>query len=200
MGKGDQFERDCCRYLSKWWTNGKNDDVIWRNRTRRTTKTPKNILQLGDIVATNTIALPFVETFNVEIKTGYSKTKKGERVKNIPWDILDLIDSTKPRGAKVFNQFWEQTLRDARLSERLPLLIFKRDFHVPVACMRTMHVIELEDWMGKIKHKYDYLIFAPKSTTDSIDFFRMDDFFLWLSPEVTRRYHRAKIDKTGKVL
>lgn len=199
MGKGDQFERDTCRYLSLWWTDGENDDVIWRNRTRRTSKTKDKILQLGDIIATDPIAMPLIRTFNVEIKTGYSKTKTGTKVKNIPWDILDLIDSTKPRGTKVFHTFWEQTLRDSLLSERLPLLIFKRDFHVPVVCMATDNVTMLEDWTGRLRGRFDHLTYTPKRTTESIDFFRMDNFFLWLNPDAVRGFY-GKNYKKGKIL
>src|SRR5262245_2386383 len=28
--KGSKFERDLCRQLSLWWSDGKRDDVFWR--------------------------------------------------------------------------------------------------------------------------------------------------------------------------
>lgn len=185
MGKGDNFERDQCRFLSLWWTQGKRDDVFWRNRTRVTSKTPHAERQLGDLISTHPMSIPMIRMFNVEFKTGYSKTKKGTRVKNIPWDVLDLIDSTKPKGHKIFDEFWEQTITDAKISGRIPLLIFKRDFHVPVVATLHSDVRKLEDYNG-FSELRQILIAKEDCDGDFIRLFRRDDFFNWLNPETIK--------------
>jgi len=189
MGKGDSFERECCRYLSLWWTNGEDDDVLWRNRVRRTSKTPNREQQMGDIISTHPVSIPLIETFNIEIKTGYSKTRAGKKVKNIPWDILDLIDSTKPKGAKVFTDFWAQTISDSSLSSRIPMLIFKRDFHVPCVAMYRKDLRILSDWAGI---KILTCMRISLSWDNQIDIMRRDDFFQVLTPDSIKAFHNEK--------
>jgi len=185
MGKGDDFERECCRYLSLWWSEGEDDDLIWRNRIRRTSKTPKREQQLGDLISTHPTTIPLLETFNIEIKTGYSKTRKGTKVKNIPWDILDIIDSTKVKGAKVFLDFWDQTLADAEKSNRIPVLIFKRDYHVPCVAMLRKDVRGITDFSGP-----SLLTCTKVTLSNNIDIFRRDTFFERLSPTAVRALHK----------
>ena len=191
MGKGDDFERENCRYLSLWWTEGERDDIFWRNRVKVTSKTPKAEKQLGDITATHTLGLPLIEIFNIEVKTGYSKTKSGKRTRNVPWDILDIIDSTSPKGAKVFVEFWKQTIEDAQLSGRIPMLIFKRDFHVPVVAMYYLDLSKLEHYSGY--STINQVILADKDCQGNfIHLFRRDDFFTWLNPDAVKLLHKDK--------
>ncbi len=179
--KGGGFEREQCRYLSLWWTGGERDDVFWRNRTRATSKSPDVRHQLGDIVAVDPVGAPFVSVFNVELKTGYSKTKKGKRVKNIPWDVLDIIDGKGDLETKVLIQFWQQACRDAELSNRTPMLICKRDYHRPIVCVSKSDLHIFSDYCGgiafptievKILLPFDYsLVLAEREA-----------FFEWLTP------------------
>lgn len=182
MSKGSSFERDTCRALSLWWTHGQRDDVFWRNRTRVTSKTPNRERQLGDMTATHTSGLPFIEVFNAELKIGYSKTKAGKKHRVIPWDLLDLIDGK----GRTFIGFWEQTLEDAVVSNRIPMLIFKRDYHTPVVCLFHTDVEKLEDLNN------DCMIYPYLSATlgliytETIDLYSFDKFFEWLRPETVR--------------
>jgi len=188
VGKGDDFERDQCRFLSLWWTKGARDDIFWRNRRHRTIKDPTGRHQLGDITALQPEGIPFVEIFNVELKTGYSKTKKGKRVKNIPWDVLDLIDHTgsEPQDP-VLLRFWEQTYKDASLSKRLPLLIFKRDYHVPVVCIEEG---TLRSLIPRLEEpSYPRVQFSRDDI--ALVMFREEHFFSWLTPEVVKEIHRG---------
>jgi len=180
INKGGPFEREICRYLSLWWSNQERDDIFWRNRVRRTMNTPNAEVQLGDIVALDPIGAPLTDYYNIECKTGYSKTRKGKKVKNIPWDILDLIDG-KEDGDKVFLNFWEQTDRDAFISKREPLLIFKRDYHKPVVCLEKGNINLLEGWAGKLP-----LSFIQYFSNDfgHLILIRADDFFDWIPPEI----------------
>jgi len=197
--KGGGFEREQCRALSLWWTNGEDPDVFWRRRTRRTGKSKSIRYQLGDILAEDAIGAPFFETFNVELKSGYSKTRSGPRIKNIPWDLLDVVDynermaQNKQRAIPTILGFWEQTKRDAELSNRIPLLIFKRDYHVPVVCVGKDTVVLLEQYLGPL------LVWVLKLSAFRLGvelvFVRSQSFFNWLSPEVVKVIH----SKRGKV-
>ena len=95
MGKGESFEREMCRYLSLWWTEVKHSDVFWRSRVRATRKSPDAKHQLGDIKSDSPEGEGLMKVFSIELKTGYSVGKKGKTIKNVPWDLLDLIDYRK---------------------------------------------------------------------------------------------------------
>jgi hypothetical protein len=182
--KGSDFERQQCRQLSLWWTEGKRDDVFWRNRTRSTSKSPDASHQLGDIVAVDPIGAPFTALFNVELKRGYSKTKAGKKVKNIPWDLLDLIDGRGNPWGSVLIKFWEQVETDAILSGRYPLLIFRRDYHQPAVCLAKRCYLSWEKYCGfgfSLKIEVEGL-----HLNDPLVLFSYDEFFTWLTPDAVK--------------
>ncbi len=194
MGKGEDFEREQCRYLSMWWTEGRRDDVFWRNRRRITYKDPSGKHQLGDVMSMDPEGLPLVETFNIELKRGYSKTRKGKRVKNVPWDVLDLIDYITSSERNVFLEFWRQTLDDARLSNRSPMLIFKRDYHSPVVCvdLKTLH--SFSPFLGAPPKIY----IVVSIEEDKLFLFREDEFFSWLTPDIVKIIYTVNEGKVGR--
>lgn len=198
MGKGGDFEREQCKYLSLWITGGERDDVLWRNRLRKTIMSPDGRHQLGDIMATNAIGDPFISLFSVECKVGYSKTKSGKRAKVIPWDLLDIIDYSKMSQNPVLLQFWEQTKFDAELSRRVPMLIFRRDYHVPVVCMDKRDFRKIERVIGAyMGDRIEYtrvvrevqspsaesMIVEEELVTTVLVLIREDVFFTWFRPE-----------------
>lgn len=199
MSKGDSFERETCRAISLWWTDGKRDDVFWRNRTRVTSKTPNAERQLGDLSTVHTIGVPFVEAFNVEFKIGYSKTKGGKRHKIIPWDLLDLIDGK----GKTFVNFWKQTTEDALVSNRMPLLIFKRDYHTPVVAMWKNDLSVLIDYMGSLP-SWTYLqvcLGGDFHGSGLVSLYNFDEFFDWLRPDTVKLLSAKKqISKPSRIL
>lgn len=202
MGKGENFERLMPRELSDWFTCGERDDLYWRKRTRHH-KESKNF-QLGDVVCESSEGQELTDLFSIELKAGYSKsrskkpllgkdgivkkTKTGKprkTVVNKPWDVLDLIDYTKRKNQKakhfVLLGFWEQTTRDAEIAGKIPLLIFKRDFHVPVVVMDTKHLILFEEYLGTVVTDCEVKVLVDGSLLRLI---RKEDFFEWLTPEI----------------
>lgn len=205
MGKGESFEREICKYLSLWWSDGKYADIFWRSRVRSTRKSLSAKHQLGDIKSDSPEGEGLMKVFSIELKTGYSVGKKGKTVKNVPWDLLDLIDYRKGSEdleKKQIIRFWRQTVTDAEISKRIPLLIFKRDFHVPVVCVHESLIQTLEEYQGSFKNRY--LTYNPDFYTDehykaNIDgkddwlvFFRAETFFSWLSPETVKVMREEK--------
>lgn len=182
MDKGSSFEREVSRILSLWWSNNERDDVFWRNRTRITSKTPNAERQLGDLIAIRNSGMVLTQVFNIEVKRGYSKTKKGKKVKNIPWDLLDLIDGKQ----HTFLDFWEQTTTDAAISERLPMLIFKRDYHVPVVVIRKNDLNKFKEFLGKLPDiiRMETLLKGG----DVLQLFNLEEFLSWFDPDIVKIY------------
>ena len=186
MGKGESFEREICKYLSLWWSDGKYADIFWRSRVRSTRKSLSAKHQLGDIKADSPEGEGLMKVFNIELKTGYSVGKKGKTVKNVPWDLLDLIDYRKGSEdleKKQIIKFWRQTVTDAEISERIPLLIFKRDFHVPVVCISSRLMNTLENYQNQYNNR---LFCYEENDYEKLVFTRVETFFEWLSPETVK--------------
>jgi len=138
MAKGGSFEREVSELLSKWWTNNERDDIFGRSdgsgsrftSRRKSGKDTAN--QAGDVTFTDSIGESLIKSWNIECKTGYGGKEKikdsaGVVIKSIQyrWDLLDLIDSSQKQT--VFEMMWEQCFRDALLSNREPVLIFRRN-------------------------------------------------------------------------
>ncbi len=125
MPKGSNFEREICKLLSLWWTNGKRDDVFWRTSgsgaraTTRSKKKQKTFGQYGDVQATDPIGQPLIDLCTIEIKRGYSKST-----------FADLIEESTIANAKpcMYEKFIKQAKRDCKKADT-PwwLLIVKRD-------------------------------------------------------------------------
>jgi hypothetical protein len=203
--KGGSFEREESRFISLWWTDRERDDVFWRNRTRITSKAVNAERQLGDLTATHTIGLPLVEVFNVEFKRGYSKKKtdatkkkiaegkavKPQTVRNTPWDLLEIIDSKVIDDNLVILNFWQQCLSDAIKSGRIPVLIFKRDFHDAVVAIDVTNFGRFIDLLGYPPSRS--LSFTDRENAFRLSFYRHQDFFDWLTPTAVRLFHSKEI-------
>jgi hypothetical protein len=176
--KGPEFERKISRLFSLWWSTEEADDIFWRNRVRVTSKTPSKERQLGDTTAIRGEGIPFSETICLECKTGYSKTKKGTKVKNVPWDLLDFIDS-KDQG-RILREFWHQTKTAADIAKKLPLLVFKRDFHKECWCTDKPTVILLERYCGKNKNRP---LIHLDIGSQVLYLGSLQSFFDWVSPK-----------------
>jgi len=129
--KGSAFEREICKELSLWWTNGKSDDVFWRTAgsgaraTTRRKSGKKTFGQAGDIQATDPIGQPLIDLCNIELKRGYSKS-----------NLFELVDAPKGRKPCMYEQFIMQAMEDAEKAG-VPywILIVKRDRRVPIIIM-----------------------------------------------------------------
>lgn len=185
--KGQRNEREECRFISLWWTHGEADDVFWRNRVKITSKTPNAEKQLGDMACMKSIGLAFIETFNVELKIGYSKKRKDHKVR---WDLLDILDSKQLDDHLQIFQFWRQCEDDALLSNRIPLLIFSRERHEPVVCFNPKTFFDFVDMLGV--PPFRRLLFQGGEYDPTLCFYRKTDFFEWLTPEAVDLVHSRK--------
>ena len=106
--KGSAYEREICVLLSKWWSNGKSDDIFWRtpgSGARATTRKKKNkeSLGCGDIQATNPKGQPLIDMFSIELKRGYSTST-----------FADLMEPSTTANAKPcqYEKFIHQACAD----------------------------------------------------------------------------------------
>lgn len=141
MAKGGNFELKVAKKLSLWFSGGKNDGLICRTDSsggRATTRNKANKTAskflYGDLKHSDEVALPMFEEWSIECKTGYARKNKKSITK---WDILDLIDSTQKEA--VFLMMWNQCQKDAKISNREPILIFGRNLRRQCIALNKMY-------------------------------------------------------------
>jgi hypothetical protein len=140
--KGSAFEREICKRLSLWFTDGDRDDIFWRTAgsgaraTRRGKKTTFG--QYGDIQATDPIGQPLIDAFTIEVKKGYNKLS-----------IQDLIDVIPKKDRKhPLEKIIEKVEFDCRRAKSKSwMLIWKRDRRKCLVILpyvkATSHVVKL---------------------------------------------------------
>lgn len=196
MSKGKQFERDISRKLSLWLTGGKDKDLIWYTKSSggvATKRRKKNHVtkhyDFGDLGPDGPGVEYFFDVFSCELKTGYgTKNKKSTTL----WSLLDIIDGKQK--VPTFIEFWEQAERDAKLSDREPILIFRRNRRSECIAMYE-HI-----WGTFMKARNDT---TPKFTTISVDLNRkdeivicnLDDFLEFTWGKVTENFIKLKINR-----
>lgn len=189
MGKGGDFEREIFKKISLWFSAGKRDDIFYRSHnsgarfTMRKKAGKDTANQCGDMTFTDPIGKPLCDAWNVELKTGYGKKKKkikddsGDIIKKIDqqWDILDMIDSKQKES--VLDVFWEQCTKDADISKREPILIFRRNRRTPCIVMRNAYFFILESFFGRPKN---IIIIIIKGFPEKRVIISLSDFMKWI--------------------
>lgn len=134
--KGGAYERELCKQLSSWWTDGKRTDVFWRTggsggRAKVRGRSGQGTYgQHGDIAATDPIGDALISLLCIEIKRGYSKSS-----------VADVLYQPLPRGSsppapQKMDAFLEQTRESWKQSGSFAwLLIHRRDQRQPVVFM-----------------------------------------------------------------
>lgn len=135
--KGSEFERQICKKLSLWVTDGKRTDVFWRTAMsggRATVANAKgeSVRQLGDITAVAPEGHALSNPLVLECK--FYKTL----------DIASFIIAGKGKLAT----FWRQTARLAYKHGRQPWLIAKEN-HTPALLVTLL----IDDTIKRIAPK-----------------------------------------------
>lgn len=141
--KGASFEREICKSLSLWWSEGNSDAIFWRTHgsggraTTRAKKGDKTPNSHGDVMALDSLGEDFLKVFAIEIKRGYSTST--------PFDVFD-----KPESAAM--QAWEKWVQQAYLSQTNAqsltwLIIAKRDKRIPFVVMTASSW----EWLFQVK-------------------------------------------------
>lgn len=164
--KGSEFERALCRELSLWLSGGESDDLLWRNKGQpnRRIKGKRRLEQFGDAHSIDGKSEWFIKRVNLEFKF----------VKEL--DLLEIVDRLDKKGKLIF-EHWRQCKRDALDSDRVPLLIQKRNFGRPFVMCGTELVVKLLEPVARVD------LYDAESCAVSV--FSLDDF-TQISPEVFR--------------
>jgi len=126
--KGNGYEREICRLLSQWWSNGARDDLFYRtggsgsrafNRARQGKTTAG---QGADVGATDPEGAPLTQLFAIEVKRGYNLHT-----------IQDLMDKPSWGGEQVYEDWFAKAeLHRQASGARYWALIVRRDRREPL--------------------------------------------------------------------
>jgi hypothetical protein len=144
-GKGSGFERQVCKHLSLWISQGAREDVFWRSAMSggRGTLLSKKAKQggnvAGDITATAKEGHLLTDPFFVECKF-YAK--------------LDLTSFLLGLERGALHKFWAQAEVQAKSHNKAPLLIGKQNLLPPF-------VLVLEDTLPLLLQEQEHWPPAP---------------------------------------
>lgn len=123
--KGSSFERQVCRDLSLWVSNGERDDLYWRSAMSggrasvQFKKGGKNLTQTGDITAIDPLGAPLTSAFLVECKF-----------------YRDLILVGLFHGIKTgISSHWTKCVEQAKQHNKLPMLIARQNRVAPMVVL-----------------------------------------------------------------
>src|SRR5882672_5830106 len=122
--KGASFEREICRHLSLWVSQGKNEDVYWRSAmsggrsTVAFAKGKRLAAQAGDITCIHPIGHALAGQFFMECKA-----------------YRDLNYPGLLKGTGHLVVFWREAVEQAKRYKKLPLLIAKQNQQPATACL-----------------------------------------------------------------
>lgn len=128
--KGNAFERDCCRKLSLWISDGERDDLFWRSAasggratfiSRTSGGTRLAAAQAGDVTAIDLAGFPLAAQVVVECKF-YKRLQIAE----------GLIKGT---GSLV--QFWHRVCAEAKTYGKQPVLIARQNLLPTLLIVRS---------------------------------------------------------------
>jgi len=185
MAKGGSFENEVCKVLSLWISQSERDDIFRRSVssgaqfTQRRKSNKDTAYQGADITFADPIGEPLIKKWSIECKTGYGgkskKTIKGTDVSYIEekrWDVLDFLDSKQKEPT--LQKMWNQCKRDAELTLRRPVLIFRRNHREKCVVVEQSYFIFLRDYFGKEPNRLQISL-----KHDVLCVFSLEDFLNW---------------------
>ena len=186
MAKGSSYEREIAKKLGLWFTEGKRDDIFWRSNssgarfTQRKKSGKDTANQAGDLTFSDSLGEILIKNWNIEIKTGYSGRSKvkdldgKDKVIFNRWDTLDIVDSSQKEP--VLLTIWKQCKRDAGLTNRIPVLIFRRNGRK--SCI--MFTVKYLNYLFGIFGVYKTTSIMIITSLESYVIFNLQDFFNWI--------------------
>lgn len=141
MAKGQNFERRIATELSLWWTEGRDDDTIWRSSmsggraTVRGRKGKRTAGHAGDLCSTGSQSAALFRMFAFELKCGYQHVT-----------INDLVD--RPKTAAFQKDGWDgwihQAAEAAEMSGSVSWMIIHARSRGQKRVMMYMNAADLE--------------------------------------------------------
>lgn len=126
MAKGGNWERDVCKFLSKWVSGHEKPYIFWRTGGSggvfTVSEGKAGEYFSGDICAIREEGKFLTEKFSIECKTGYKEASFDKHFK---------YNKSDP-----FKSFWIQVVNDSQKANKYPMLIFrKKGMTTPWVCI-----------------------------------------------------------------
>lgn len=138
--KGGKFEREICKRLSLWWSDGEDDSIFWRTHssggraTQRAKKGKKTTGQDGDVGAIHPSGKPLIDLVSIELKCGYNKTA----------DLHGLIDKLDSSAPTQYEMWIDQAIRSHQNAGSFSwLIIHQRTRKEPLVIVPQKLMVEL---------------------------------------------------------
>lgn len=148
--KGSDFERQICRKLSLWVSNGKDSNLFWRSAmsggraTIQLAKGIKNKNQAGDISAIAHLGHKMLDEFVIECKFYNNLAIESGFIKN--------------RG--ILHDFWFKLCKYSKTLDKQPMLIAKQNYFPDL--------VILKPFGSKLLHlgRLQSLVYLPQWSAD----------------------------------
>jgi hypothetical protein len=126
--KGSKFERQVCKDLSLWITNGQREDCLWRSaisggRATVASRKGKSVRQGGDICAVSPEGHGLADRFFMECKF----------VKDL--NLAEFLI----KGTGLLAQFWKKARTEAIRDKKIPMIIAKQNNFPPLVILPANH-------------------------------------------------------------
>lgn len=182
MAKGGQFERDICRLLSRWWTDGDRDDVFWRSSgsgARATTRAKhglKTAGSSGDVTIIDPIGAPLLDVFTIELKRGYSSHT-----------IHSLIDHSWKEKEQMWSKWIRQaTEAQANASSMSWMIISRRDSRESLITLpESTQRILTSGW-----HVFPSMLFGVADDSRRFFTMRLEDWLEQITPSQIKAFQQ----------
>jgi hypothetical protein len=191
MGKGENYERDICKFFSLWITDQKRDDIFWRTSGsggragHRKQKKKDTAFSAGDMTFIDPIGEAFIRYFLVEIKRGYT-----DKI-----SVLGLIDKTV-KGQPKLIQWWDKGEKEKDDHNRYAtMLVFKRDYCIPLVAFREATFIELEDWAGHYEASPIITLDLKASHNYCLVMLPLKPCMEWFTPDIFEAIYNINVNK-----
>jgi len=179
--KGNEWERRCCKRLSKWWSEDISDeirdDIFWRTsssggrHTQRDKRDQSTLNSAGDMGYLDIIGKPLIDFFVFEFKIGYSK------------DIDPLLFIDGKQKEPLLLKWWRKLEEERKKCNRLQsIIIFKRNARHACIVLDSSFFNQLTEYCGDWKYNNMLEIFLVQSSYRLI-IIPLTKFLEWLSPK-----------------
>lgn len=169
--KGSGYEREICRFLTKWVSGVETPYVFYRSPSSGAVSTITRSDNIsGDIISVKNEGDFLLNLFSIEVKTGYPQADFFQHFKDTKRDII--------------KDFWIQCQTDAKKSNKYGMLIFKKKGLKPIVGICNNMQSILNDMVDL--HLINSIQIRFFDETPSVVFYDMELFFNNVKPEMIK--------------
>lgn len=178
-GKGGEFERDICKFLTVWLTGKPKPYAFWRmpGSGSFATISEENVNMSGDIRGITSEGMEITDIISIECKTGYPKTSFWQHIK----------------GTKGFNLklFWIQCLEDAKKPGKHPILIYRKLRQKPMIGINN----NTNNLLKTKLNNFNSICLHWSNDLPDLILYNFKDFFNAIKPKNIKELNEIKCNK-----